>query len=178
MAEETQLTIIGNLTADPEVHTTPNGANFVSFTVAHTDRQFNRQSNQWEDGGKLFMRCSAWRALADHVAQSLHKGMRVIVHGSLSQRSYQAKDGSNRTVVELRVDEIGPSLRYVTAQVVKAQQANGFQPGSQPPQPPQQQYQPQPQNFQQPPQQNYQQSPADPWSGSNDGFGGPDDPTF
>lgn len=121
MAGETVITIVGNLTADPELRTTSAGAQVASFTIASTPRSWNRSTNQFEDGQALFMRCSAWRDLATHCAQSLAKGMRVIAQGRLQQRSYQANDGSNRTVVELQVDEIGPSLRYATAQVQKMQ---------------------------------------------------------
>lgn len=121
MAGETVITIVGNLTADPELRTTSAGAQVASFTIASTPRSWNRNTNQFEDGQALFMRCSAWRDLATHCAQSLAKGMRVIAQGRLQQRSYQAQDGSNRTVVELQVDEIGPSLRYATAQVQKMQ---------------------------------------------------------
>lgn len=126
MAGETVITIIGNLTADPEIRTLSNGSEVVNFTIASTPRTFNRQSNQWEDGQALFLRCSAWRDLASHCAQTLRKGMRVIAQGRLQQRSYQAQDGSNRTVIELQVDEIGPSLRYATAQVQKMQ-SGGYQ---------------------------------------------------
>lgn len=129
MAGETVITIIGNLTSDPEVRTIGNGSNVASFTIASTPRVFNRQSNQYEDGAALFMRCSAWRDLADHCAHSLSKGMRVIATGRLQQRSYQAKDGSQRTIIDMQVDEIGPSLRYATAHVVHQQSNNnGFQP--------------------------------------------------
>lgn len=129
MAGETVITIIGNLTADPEIRTLSNGSEVVNFTIASTPRTFNRQSNQWEDGQALFLRCSAWRDLAEHCARSLAKGMRVIAQGRLQQRSYQAQDGSNRTVIELQVDEIGPSLRYATAQVQKMQ-SGGYQGGN------------------------------------------------
>ncbi len=128
MAGETVITVIGNLTADPELRTIGSGASVASFTIASTPRTFNRQSGQWEDGQALFMRCSAWRELADHCAQSLKKGMRVIAQGRLQQRSYQANDGTNRTVVEMQVDEIGPSLRYATAQVTR--QSSGFSGGN------------------------------------------------
>lgn len=145
MAGETILTIVGNLTADPELRTTGTGTQVCGFTIASTPRVWNRQANQYEDGQSLFMRCSAWRDLAWHCAQSLSKGMRVIAQGRLSQRSYQAQDGTNRTVVEMTVDEIGPSLRYATAQVTKQGGRNGCQgggtygnPNGQPPQPPQQ----------------------------------------
>lgn len=126
MAGETVITIVGNLTADPELRTTSAGAQVASFTIASTPRSWNRNTNQFEDGQALFMRCSAWRDLATHCAQSLAKGMRVIAQGRLQQRSYQAQDGSNRTVIELQVDEIGPSLRYATAQVQKMQ-SGGYQ---------------------------------------------------
>lgn len=121
MAGETVITIVGNLTADPEVRTTSAGAQVASFTIASTPRSWNRGTNQFEDGQALFLRCSAWRDLAEHCARSLAKGMRVLAQGKLTQRSYEAKDGTQRTVVELQVDEIGPSLRYATAQVSKAQ---------------------------------------------------------
>ena len=129
MAGETVITIVGNLTADPETRTTQNGGTVCNFTIASTPRQYNSQSGQWEDGPALFLRCSAWRDLATHCAQSLAKGMRVIAQGRLQQRSYQANDGSNRTVIELQVDEIGPSLRYATAQVQKMQ-SGGYQGGN------------------------------------------------
>lgn len=129
MAGETVITIVGNLTADPELRTTSAGAQVASFTIASTPRSWNRSTNQFEDGQALFMRCSAWRDMAEHCAQSLSKGMRVIAQGRLQQRSYQAQDGSNRTVIELQVDEIGPSLRYATAQVQKMQ-SGGYQGGN------------------------------------------------
>lgn len=115
MAGETIITVVGNLTADPEIRTVGNGSSVASFTIASTPRTWNRNTGQFEDGQALFMRCSAWRDMAEHCAQSLSKGMRVIAQGRLQQRSYQANDGSQRTVVELQVDEIGPSLRYATA---------------------------------------------------------------
>ena len=129
MAGETVITIVGNLTADPELRTTSAGAQVASFTIASTPRSWNRSTNQFEDGQALFMRCSAWRDLATHCVQSLGKGMRVIAQGRLQQRSYQAQDGSNRTVIELQVDEIGPSLKYATAQVQKMQ-SGGYQGGN------------------------------------------------
>lgn len=129
MAGETVITIVGNLTADPELRTTRNGGTVANFSIAATPRVYDRQSNQWVDGDALFLRCSAWRDLATHCAQSLAKGMRVIAQGRLQQRSYQAQDGSNRTVIELQVDEIGPSLRYATAQVQKMQ-SGGYQGGN------------------------------------------------
>ena len=121
MAGETIITVVGNLTADPEIRTVGNGSSVASFTIASTPRTWNRNTGQFEDGQALFMRCSAWRDMAEHCAQSLSKGMRVIAQGRLQQRSYQAQDGSNRTVIELQVDEIGPSLKYATAQVQKMQ---------------------------------------------------------
>lgn len=129
MAGETVITVVGNLTADPEIRTTGSGASVASFTIASTPRTWNRSTNQFEDGQALFMRCSAWRDMAEHCARSLAKGMRVIAQGRLQQRSYQAQDGSNRTVIELQVDEIGPSLRYATAQVRKMQ-SGGYQGGN------------------------------------------------
>lgn len=145
MAGETVITIVGNLTADPELRTTRNGGTVANFSIAATPRVFDKQSNQWVDGDALFLRCTAWRDMAEHCANSLAKGMRVIAQGRLQQRSYQAQDGSNRTVIELQVDEIGPSLKYATAQVQKMQSgsyqggnANG---GYQQPQQPQQQSQ-------------------------------------
>lgn len=126
MAGETVITVVGNLTADPEMRTTRNGSTVANFSIAATPRVFDKQSNQWVDGDALFLRCSAWRDLATHCAQSLAKGMRVIAQGRLQQRSYQAQDGSNRTVIELQVDEIGPSLKYATAQVQKMQ-SGGYQ---------------------------------------------------
>lgn len=126
MAGETVITVVGNLTADPELRTIANGSAVASFTIASTPRTFNRNSNQFEDGPALFMRCSAWRDIAEHCANTLSKGMRVIAQGRLSQRSYQAQDGSNRSVIELTIDEIGPSLRYATAQVTRQSSATGF----------------------------------------------------
>ena len=125
MAGETIITVVGNLTADPEIRTVGNGSSVASFTIASTPRTWNRNTGQFEDGQALFMRCSAWRDMAEHCAQSLSKGMRVIAQGRLQQRSYQANDGSQRTVIELQVDEIGPSLRYATAQVTRTSNANG-----------------------------------------------------
>lgn len=121
MAGETIIAVVGNLTADPELRSTKNGRSVAGFTIASTPRTFDRQSNQWVDGDALFLRCTVWGDLAEHCAQSLVKGMRVIAQGRLQQRSYQAQNGSQRTVFELQVDEIGPSLRYATAQVAKSQ---------------------------------------------------------
>lgn len=126
MAGETVITIVGNLTADPELRTTRNGGAVANFSIASTPRTFDRQSNQWVDGDALFMRCTAWRDLATHCAQSLAKGMRVIAHGRLTQHSWEDEQHQKRTAVELQVDEIGPSLRYATAQVQKMQ-SGGYQ---------------------------------------------------
>ncbi len=121
MAGETTITIVGNLTADPELRFTPSGAAVANFTVASTPRTFDRQSNDWKDGETLFMRCSVWRDAAENVAESLHRGTRVVVSGRLKSRSYDTKEGEKRTVMELDVDEVGPSLRYASAKVTKAE---------------------------------------------------------
>ena len=135
MAGETPLTVVGNLVADPELRYTQSGAPVASFTVASTPRTFDRASNEWKDGDALFLRCSAWRELAENIAESLTKGMRVIVQGRLTQRSYEDRDGQKRTVVELQVDEIGPSLRYASAKVTRAQRSNQGGQASRPAQP-------------------------------------------
>lgn len=122
MAGETVITVVGNLTADPEMRYTNSGVPFASFTIASTPRTFDKQSNEWKDGEALFIRASVWREFAEHCANSLTKGMRVIARGNLRQRSYDDKDGVRRVAYELDVDEIGPSLRYATAQVTRAQQ--------------------------------------------------------
>ena len=127
MAGDTIITIIGNLTADPEVRFTPSGAGVASFTVASTPRVFDRQTGEYKDGETLFMRCSIWREAAENVAESLKKGMRVIVQGRLVQRSFTTREGENRTVVEMQVDEIGPSLRYAKAQVTRQSPQQGNQ---------------------------------------------------
>jgi single-strand DNA-binding protein len=124
MAGETVITVIGNLTGDPELRFTPSGAAVANFTVASTPRQFDRQANEFKDGDTLFMRCSIWREAAENVAESLTKGTRVIASGRLVQRSYDTKEGEKRTVVELQVDEIGPSLRYASAKVTRTQRSN------------------------------------------------------
>jgi single-strand DNA-binding protein len=125
VAGDTNITVVGNLTADPELRFTPSGAAVANFTVASTPRIFDRQSNEWKDGDALFMRCSIWREAAENVAESLTRGSRVIVQGRLKQRSYETREGEKRTVVELEVDEIGPSLRYATAKVNKASRSGG-----------------------------------------------------
>lgn len=125
MAGDTVITVIGNLTGDPELRFTPSGAAVANFTIASTPRQFDRQSNEWKDGDTLFMRCSIWREAAENVAESLTKGTRVIASGRLVQRSYETREGEKRTVVELQVEEVGPSLRYASAKVTRAQRSGG-----------------------------------------------------
>jgi single-strand DNA-binding protein len=125
MAGETVITIIGNLTNDPELRFTPSGAAVANFTVASTPRTFDRQANEWKDGETLFMRCSVWREAAENVAESLQRGTRVIVSGRLRSRTYDTKEGEKRTVVELEVDEVGPSLRYATTKVSKTSRGGG-----------------------------------------------------
>ena len=125
MAGDTIITVIGNITGDPELRFTPSGAAVANFTVASTPRQFDRQSNEWKDGETLFMRCSVWRDAAENVAESLARGTRVIVSGRLKSRSYETKEGEKRTVVEMEVDEVGPSLRYATAKVNRTQRGGG-----------------------------------------------------
>ncbi|NKW26810.1 single-stranded DNA-binding protein [Rhodococcus hoagii] len=125
MANETVITIIGNLVEDPSLRFTPAGAAVANFTVASTPRTFDKQSNEWKDGQALFLRCNIWREAAENVAESLTRGSRVIVSGRLVQRSFETREGEKRTVVELEVDEIGPSLRYATASVNKANRGGG-----------------------------------------------------
>ena len=125
MAGETIITVVGNLTADPELRYTQNGLPVANFTIASTPRNFDRQANEWKDGEALFLRASVWREFAEHVAGSLTKGSRVVATGRLRQRSYQDREGQNRTSIELEVDEIGPSLRYATAQVTRAASGSG-----------------------------------------------------
>ncbi len=125
MAGDTTITVVGNLTADPELRFTPAGAAVANFTVASTPRMFDRQTNEWKDGEALFLRCSIWREAAENVAESLTRGSRVIVQGRLKQRSFETREGEKRTVVEVEVDEIGPSLRYATAKVNKASRSGG-----------------------------------------------------
>ena len=153
MAGETVITVVGNLTADPELRYTQNGLPVANFTIASTPRTFDRQANEWKDGEALFLRASVWREVAEHGAGSLAKGSRVIATGRLKQRSYQDREGNNRTSIELEVDEIGPSLRYATAQVTRAAASGGGGGGGQRAQ--------------------VQQGSAEPWStpGSNQGGG-------
>ena len=124
MAGETVITVVGNLTADPELRFTPSGAAVASFTVASTPRNFDKNTNEWKDGDALFMRCSIWRQAAENVAESLQRGMRVVVTGRLQQRSYETREGEKRTVVEMQVDEVGPSLKYATAKVNRTQRGS------------------------------------------------------
>ncbi len=125
MAGDTVITVIGNLTADPELRWTQSGAAVADFTVASTPRTYDRNAGEWRDGDTLFMRCSVWRETAENVAESLRKGMRVIVQGRLTQRSYDTQQGERRTVVELQVDEVGPSLRRARAQVTRTTPSGG-----------------------------------------------------
>jgi single-strand DNA-binding protein len=125
MAGETVITVVGNLTDDPELRFTPSGAAVANFTVASTPRTLDKATNEWKDGDALFLRCSIWRQAAENVAESLQRGMRVVVQGRLRQRSYETKEGEKRTVIELEVDEIGPSLKYATAKVTKAARGGG-----------------------------------------------------
>jgi single-strand DNA-binding protein len=131
MAGETIITVVGNLTADPELRFTPNGAAVANFTIAATPRTFDRTSNEWKDGEALFLRCSLWKQAGENVAESLTRGTRVIAQGRLKQRSYETREGEKRTVIELEVDEIGPSLKYATAKVMRAQRFGASGGGSQ-----------------------------------------------
>ena len=153
---ETPITIVGNIVADPELRFTPSGAAVANFRIASTPRTFNKSTNQWEDGEALFLTCNVWRQAAENVAESLAKGMRVIVQGRLRARSFQTREGENRTVMEVEVDEVGPSLKFATAKVTRTQRDGG-----------QQQPQAQPQD--------------DPWGSApqQQGFGGgQDEPPF
>src|SRR6195952_1522666 len=124
MAGDTVITVVGNLTADPELRFTPSGAAVASFTIASTPRTFDKNSNEWKDGEALFLRCSIWRQAAENCAESLTRGMRVIASGRLKQRSYETREGEKRTVIELEVDEVGPSLKYAAAKVNKTQRGS------------------------------------------------------
>jgi single-strand DNA-binding protein len=125
MAGETTITVVGNLTDDPELRFTPSGAAVAKFRIASTPRTLDRQSGEWKDGEPLFLACNIWRDAAEHVAESLQRGTRVIVQGRLRQRSYETREGEKRTVYELEVDEIGPSLRYATAKVQRMSRSGG-----------------------------------------------------
>lgn len=166
MAGETQITVVGNLVADPELRFVPSGSAVASFTIASTPKTFDRQTNEFKDGEPLFLRSSVWREQAENVAETLTKGMRVIAQGYLKQRSYD-KDGEKRTVYELEVQEVGPALRFASAKVTRTQR-NGNGGGNRAPQP--QQSSPQ----QSQPQQGWNAPAADPWStgGNNGGNGG------
>ncbi|GAW48090.1 MULTISPECIES: single-stranded DNA-binding protein [unclassified Nocardioides] len=125
MAGETVITVVGNLVDDPELRFTPSGAAVANFRIASTPRTFDRQTNEWKDGDALFLTCSVWRQAAENVAESLQRGMRVVVQGRLKQRSYETREGEKRTVVELEVDEVGPSLAFATAKVTRASRSGG-----------------------------------------------------
>lgn len=153
---DTQITIIGNIVADPELRFVPSGAPVANFRVASTPRRFNSQTGQWEDGEALFLSCNVWRQAAENAAESLSKGMRVIVTGKLRQRSFQTREGENRTAFEIDVDEVGPSLRYATAQVSRNPREGGQSGG----------------NFNRGPQQQSGQPPQQQQSGGNFGGGG------
>jgi single-strand DNA-binding protein len=162
MAGETTLTVIGNLTSEPELRFTPSGSAVANFTIASTPRTFDKNSNEWKDGETLFLRASVWREAAENVAESLTKGMRVIASGNLKSRSYETKEGEKRTVIEFEVDEIGPSLKYANAKVNRTQRSGG-QGGQQQP------------STQQPAQQDtWAAAPQQPAAWSN----GPADPPF
>jgi single-strand DNA-binding protein len=125
MAGETQITVVGNLTADPELRFTPSGAAVANFTVASTPRTFDRQSNEWKDQETMFLNCSVWRQAAENAAESLQRGMRVIVQGRLKARSFETREGEKRTVFEIDVEEVGPSLKMATAKVTKTTRSGG-----------------------------------------------------
>ena len=131
MAGDTQITVVGNLVDDPELRFTPSGAAVANFRIASTPRTFDKQSNEWKDGDALFLSCSVWRQAAENVAESLQKGMRVVVQGRLKQRSYETREGEKRTVFEIQVDEVGPSLKYATAKVTRTQRQGGSSYGGQ-----------------------------------------------
>ena len=122
---ETSITVVGNLLADPELRFTPAGAAVANFRIASTPRRFNRQTSQWEDGEAMYLTCNVWRQAAENVAESLSKGMRVIVQGRLRQRSYESREGERRSIFEVEVDEVGPSLSFATAQVTRASRGGG-----------------------------------------------------
>ncbi|MGC4886746.1 single-stranded DNA-binding protein [Micromonospora sp. DT227] len=130
MAGDTTITVIGNLTDDPELRFTPQGAAVAKFRVASTPRFFDKAANEWKDGEPLFLACTAWRQMAENVAESLQRGARVIVSGRLRQRSYETREGEKRTVIELEVDEVGPSLKHATAKVQKMSRSGGARGGT------------------------------------------------
>lgn len=129
MAGETTITIVGNLVDDPELRFTPSGAAVANFRVASTPRTFDKQTNEWKDGEGLFLSCSVWRQAAENVAESLQRGMRVVISGRLKARTYETREGEKRTVFEIDVDEVGPSLKYATAKVTKTTRSGGGQGG-------------------------------------------------
>jgi single-strand DNA-binding protein len=131
MAGDTQITVVGNLVDDPELRFTPSGAAVANFRIASTPRTFDKQSNEWKDGDALFLSCSVWRQAAENVAESLQKGMRVVVQGNLRSRQYETREGEKRTVFEIQVDEVGPSLKYATAKVTRTQRSGGSSYGGQ-----------------------------------------------
>ena len=131
MAGDTQITVVGNLVDDPELRFTPSGAAVANFRIASTPRTFDKQSNEWKDGDALFLSCSVWRQAAENVAESLTKGMRVVVQGNLKSRQYETREGEKRTVFEIQVDEVGPSLKYATAKVTRTQRSGGSSYGGQ-----------------------------------------------
>ena len=129
MAGDTIITVVGNLVDDPELRFTPSGAAVANFRIASTPRTFDKNTNEWKDGDALFLTCSVWRQAAENVAESLQKGMRVVVQGRLKSRQYETREGEKRTVFEIDVDEVGPSLRYATAKVTKTSRSGGGQGG-------------------------------------------------
>jgi single-strand DNA-binding protein len=131
MAGDTQITVVGNLVDDPELRFTPSGAAVANFRIASTPRTFDKQANEWKDGEALFLSCSVWRQAAENVAESLQKGMRVVVQGNLRSRQYETREGEKRTVFEIQVDEVGPSLKYATAKVTRTQRSGGSSYGGQ-----------------------------------------------
>jgi single-strand DNA-binding protein len=131
MAGDTQITVVGNLVDDPELRFTPSGAAVANFRIASTPRTFDKQTNEWKDGDALFLSCSVWRQAAENVAESLQKGMRVVVQGNLRSRQYETREGEKRTVFEIQVDEVGPSLKYATAKVTRTQRSGGSYGGGQ-----------------------------------------------
>lgn len=161
MSGETVITVVGNLTEDPSLRFTPSGAAVANFRIASTPRRLNPQTSQWEDGDPLFLSCTIWRQAAENVAESLQRGMRVIAQGRLKQRSFETREGEKRTVYELQVDEVGPSLRYATAQVARNERSGR----------PVQSYDPGPQAHQAPPS-------DDPWANAPQAGVDTDEPPF
>ena len=182
MAGETVITVVGNLVDDPELRFTPSGAAVANFRVASTPRTFDRQTNEWKDGDPLFLSCSVWRQAAENVAESLQKGMRVVVQGRLKSRQYETREGEKRTVFEIDVDEVGPSLKYATAKVTRATRSGGggftggqSAPADDPWATPAPSHQAQPQAQQQPAGAAPASAPQDPWAAPGVGN---DEPPF